>query len=61
MPEPTAEDTIPVNAPVSAPATDGSSPAASILVVDDDDNVRAFIRRVLQDEQFAVIDFNEGH
>jgi CheY-like chemotaxis protein len=28
-----------------------------ILVVDDDDFVRAFIRRVLQNEQFAVIDF----
>jgi len=28
-----------------------------ILVVDDDDFVRAFIRRVLQSEHFAVIDF----
>jgi CheY-like chemotaxis protein len=28
-----------------------------VLVVDDDERVRAFIRNVLQNEQFAVIDF----
>jgi len=30
-----------------------------VLVVDNDDGVRAFIRTVLQNEQFAVIDFAE--
>jgi DNA-binding response OmpR family regulator len=32
-----------------------------ILVVDDDDRVRDFIRHVLQNEQFAVIDFADSN
>ena len=54
MPEPTAEDTISVNAPVSAPASDGSSPAASILVVDDEAGIQESLEVLLSLENYAV-------
>src|ERR1035438_10856340 len=54
MPEPTAEDTIPMNAPVSAPATDGISPAASILVVDDETGIQESLEVLLSLENYAV-------
>ncbi len=54
MPEPTAEDALPVNAPVSASAVDGNSPAASILVVDDEAGIRESLEVLLSLENYAV-------
>ncbi|MGD1108508.1 MAG: response regulator, partial [Terracidiphilus sp.] len=54
MPEPTAEDALPVNAPVPAPAIDVSSPAASILVVDDEIGIQESLQVLLSLENYAV-------
>ena len=54
MPEHTAEDALPVNAPVSASAVDGNSPAAPILVVDDEAGIRESLEVLLSLENYAV-------
>src|SRR6202161_1154049 len=54
MPEPTAEEAPPVNATVSAPTLDGSSPVASILVVDDEAGIQESLEVLLSLENYAV-------
>jgi DNA-binding NtrC family response regulator len=54
MPEHTAEDALLVNAPVSATALDGNSPAASILVVDDEASIRESLEVLLSLENYTV-------
>ena len=54
MPEPTAADALPVNAPVSASALDGNTPTASILVVDDEASIRESLEVLLSLENYAV-------
>ncbi len=54
MPEHTVEETIPVSAPVSASAIEGSLPAASILVVDDEASIRESLEVLLSLENYSV-------
>ncbi len=54
MPEHTAEDALLVNAPISATALDGNSPATSILVVDDEASIRESLEVLLSLENYTV-------
>ena len=50
----------PFNAPVSAPADNGSSPAASILVVDDEASIRESLEVLLSLENYSVRTAGDG-
>src|SRR5580704_4474534 len=55
MPEhTTTEDALPVNAHASAPALDGTSPLASILVVDDEAGIQESLEVLLSLENYAI-------
>ena len=54
MPEPTTEDAPPMNATVSAPAFESTSPTASILVVDDEAGIQESLEVLLSLENYAV-------
>src|ERR1700734_2617115 len=63
MPEQMTEDDLPLNAPLAAPAVNGNSPAASILVVDDEAGIRESLEVLLSLENYAVktaVDGEEG-
>lgn len=49
-----------MNSPVSAPATAPSTPPARLLIADDDDELRAILRKVLTREGYEVHTVGDG-
>jgi two-component system cell cycle sensor histidine kinase/response regulator CckA len=53
-------DRIPQGSVSSSPAGPGAAPAPTILVVEDEDALRAAIRRLLQDAGYQVLEAENG-